>query len=164
MKIAIENDIVGHRDQIFSALMDPTYYEFLGSQVVNIHPPELISAQQKGDSCTIEVRYAFAGTLSGPARMAVDPAKLTWVIRSELDRTSGEGQLTMTPDHYSGLLTCSATLSFVEQQGICTEVLRGELAVHVPMIGHTAEVAIVQGLRHHVNDECRALSEFIACQ
>ena len=160
MNFKIEHDISAKREAVIDALMNPEYYAFLGSKVANIHPPELLSAAEKDDTCIIDVRYAFAGTLSGPARMAVDPTKLTWVIHTELHRTTGEGVLTMTPDHYAGLLTCSGTMLLKETPTGCSELLEGDLSVHLPLIGQTAEVAIVQGLRNHLNDEAQSLSLF----
>ena len=157
----IEHDISVSREAVIDALMNPAYYAYLGSKVANIHPPELLSATEMDGTCKIAVRYAFAGTLSGPARMAVDPAKLTWVIHTELHRDTGEGVLTMTPDHYAGLLTCSGTMMLKETPTGCSELLEGELAVHLPLIGQTAEVAIVQGLRNHLRDEAESLSSFI---
>ena len=141
MNFTIDHDIGASREAVVSALMDPSYYAYLGSKVSNIYPPELLVAQERGERCIIEVRYAFAGTLSGPARMAVDPEKLTWVIRTELHRHSGIGQLTMTPDHYGGLLSCSGSISIEEKGDGCLESLQGELVVHLPLVGKSAEVA-----------------------
>ena len=160
MNFKIEHDISASREAVIDALMNPAYYTYLGSKVANIHPPELLAATDIEGVCKIDVRYSFAGTLSGPARMAVDPAKLTWVIHTELSRETGEGVLTMTPDHYAGLLTCGATMVLKETPTGCSELLEGDLAVHLPLIGQTAEVAIVQGLRNHLSDEARTISEF----
>ena len=160
MNFTIDHDIGASREAVVSALMDPSYYAYLGSKVSNIYPPELLVAQERGERCIIEVRYAFAGTLSGPARMAVDPEKLTWVIRTELHRHSGIGQLTMTPDHYGGLLSCSGSISIEEKGDGCLESLQGELVVHLPLVGKSAEVAIVQGLRSHLSDEAMMITEY----
>jgi hypothetical protein len=67
----------------------------------------------------------------------------------------------MTPDHYNGLLSCSGSLLLEETATGCTESLNGELNVHLPLISHTAEVAIVQGLRSHLKDEAVAIAAFL---
>ena len=161
MNFAINHEISASREAVIAAMINHSYYEFLGSQVSNIHAPELLVVTEEGNLVTMEVRYAFAGALSGPARMAVDPTKLTWVIRTELNRESGSGQVTMTPDHYNGLLSCSGSLLLEETATGCTESLNGELNVHLPLISHTAEVAIVQGLRSHLKDEAVAIAAFL---
>jgi Protein of unknown function (DUF2505) len=147
--------------QVVEALQDPAYYQQLGTLGgASVRPPELLSASHEGSVVGLEVRYAFAGEISGPVAMAVDVEKLTWVIHTRLNVNDGTASLDVVPDHYADLLTCEATASFREDGHRTIESLSGELVVKVPLFGSTIEGAIVQGLEAHVDMEARALSAF----
>ena len=71
--------------------------------------------QRRAAGVRIEVRYKFTGSLSSAVRAIVDPAKLSWVTRTEI--CTGEraaASFTVLPDHYPDRLDCSGTFRFTE--------------------------------------------------
>ena len=156
--------IAAPRAEVLDALVDPALLR-------RISPPR--SRPSSRPSCsepaatrdgivTLKVRYAFAGELSGPAKMAIDARKLTWVIHTRLDLASHRAVLDIVPDHYADLVVCDGEVSFVEDGEETLETIEGSLVVKIPLIGSTAERVIIDGLLKHLGDEAAALGEFCA--
>ena len=162
MRFSVTERIAAHRDDIEAALADPQYYASLAEAASNLEAPVLLSATVTDGVLHTSVRYRFAGDISGPAAMALDRDKLTWVIDSRIDLASHEGQLTVIPDHYDGLLRCQASITLVEEEGQTVETIAGELDVSIPLSGATAEKVILAGFTQHLEREAAALAAFCA--
>ena len=128
----------------------------------NLEAPELLSATVTDGALHTSVRYRFAGDISGPAAMALDRDKLTWVIDSVIHLGTHEGRLTVVPDHYDGLLRCEATIALLDEDDRTAETIAGELEVSIPLIGGTAEKVILAGFTQHLEREAAALAAFCA--
>ena len=114
---------------------------------------------------TMEVRYKFTGSVSSAVRAVVDPAKLSWVTRTEIDKEERRTQFTVLPDHYPDRLDCSGTFVFSEGEsgpGSTVVTIEGDLKVHVFLVGRTVEQLIVSGLRTYLASEVSTLPEFTA--
>ena len=162
MRFSVTERIDASRDAIEAALADRSYYASLAVEASNLEAPDLLSATVTDGVLHTSVRYRFAGDISGPAAMALDRDKLTWVIDSSIDLSTHEGRLTVVPDHYDGLLRCWATISLVEAEGRTVETIAGELEVSIPLIGGTAEKVILAGFTQHLEREAAALAAFCA--
>jgi hypothetical protein len=160
MDFSATERIAAPRDQVIQALADPAYYEFLATSVTSLKPPELLGASVSDTEVALHVRYAFAGELSGAAKMAIDASKLTWVIDTRLDLASYVATLDLIPDHYADLISCDAGLSFEADGDETVEVFDGSLTVKIPLLGATAERVIVGGLLRHLSDEAAAVARF----
>ena len=162
MRFSVTERIDASRDAIEAALADRSYYASLAVEASNLEAPDLLIATVTDGVLHTSVRYRFAGDISGPAAMALDRDKLTWVIDSSIDLSTHEGRLTVVPDHYDGLLRCWATISLVEAEGRTVETIAGELEVSIPLIGGTAEKVILAGFTQHLEREAAALAAFCA--
>ena len=162
MRFSVTERIDASRDAIEAALADRSYYASLAVEASNLEAPDLLIATVTDGVLHTSVRYRFAGDISGPAAMALDRDKLTWVIDSSIDLSTHEGRLTVVPDHYDGLLRCQATISLVEAEGRTVETIAGELEVSIPLIGGTAEKVILAGFTQHLEREAAALAAFCA--
>ena len=90
--------------------------------------------------------YRFAGTLNGPARRLLDPAKLTRAQVTDVDLTSRRTQVEMVPDNYSGLFSFKGWYELRDEaDGRSTQHFEGDLRVHLPLLGPLAERAIAGG-------------------
>jgi hypothetical protein len=160
MDFSATQRIEATRDAVLAALADPAYYAQLATTVTSIEPPELLLAGEEDGIVTLRVRYAFAGELSGAAKLAIDASKLTWVIHTRLDLRTHHATLDLIPDHYGDLVVCDASLAFVEDGEETLETVEGSLQVKIPLFGATAERVIVDGFLSHLADEAEALSAF----
>ncbi len=162
MQFSVTETIVAERDDVLRSLVDQDYYAFLGDQATSVRAPELLSADDDGRIVHTRVRYAFNGTIEGPAARVVDADKLTWVIETTYDTSEHAGPVVVVPDNYAGLLRCSATLALAAADGTTVRTLSGVLEVRVPLLAGTAERAILGGLTRHLEIETQALRDFCA--
>ena len=164
MEFTVTETIAAPRGDVVRALADPGYYASLATASSSVRPPELLSADAGGGTLRVRVRYAFAGTITGPAAMVVDVDKLSWVIETDFDTTSHAGTLVVVPDHYDGMLRCRGTLTLT-QSGVATvETVAGRLEVKVPLVSGAAEKAIFGGFTRQLGLEAAALAAWCTRQ
>jgi len=162
MEFTATEVIPAPRELVLDALGTREYYEFLATKVSTIEQPELLSVETSDGHISLRVRYAFAGELSGPAKMVIDASKLTWVIETRLEKATSHAVLDIIPDHYGDLVVAEAEVDFVDRGVETAETITGSLEVKIPLLGATAERVIVDGLLRHLSAEAEALGAF--CQ
>lgn len=148
------------RDLAEEALVDPSFYAAM-SAIGPIGTPEVLRRTDDGSHVRLSVRYRFTGDLGGPARRVLDPAKLTWVIESSLDRAANTVGFVMVPDHYGDRLECRGTYRFEDRGGTTVQTVEGDLIVHVPLVGRAVERAILMGLRQHLAEEAELIARYV---
>ncbi len=159
MRFRTEQAVPGPRDAVVAAFVDPDYYAGLDG-LPTVGRPEVLDHRRKGRTVLLEVRYLFTGQLAPAARRILDPAKLTWVNRIELDLDRGEATLEMLPDHYPNRLSCRGSFRFEAEGAGTREILEGDLIVHFLLVGRTVEKALVGGLGRHLAEEAPRLGAF----
>jgi hypothetical protein len=125
----------------------------------------VVSQEADGSREWIEVRYQFAGSVSSAVRAVIDPAKMSWVTRTEFHRDAQRMSFTVLPDHYPDRLDCHGTFRFSDgATGANSSVItiEGDLKVHVFLVSRTVEQLIVNGLRAYLAAEALSLPEFRA--
>ena len=163
MQFTVNEKIAAPRDGVVAALGDPGYYTSLGDASSSVRAPELLSSSSDGGSLRVRVRYAFAGTITGPAARVVDVDKLSWVIETDYDTTSHTGTLVVVPDHYQGMLRCRGTLTLAESSaGTTVETVTGRLECRIPLLSGVAERAIYGGFTRQLQLEAEALAAWCA--
>lgn len=162
MRFTVTETIAADRGDVVQALGDPDYYASLGDASSSVRAPELLSTSTDSGTLLVRVRYAFAGTITGPAARVVDADKLTWVIETDYDTDTHTGTLVVVPDHYGGMLRCRGTLTLADHDEGTLQTVAGDLAVRVPLVGGAAEKAILGGLTRQLEVEAVALTAFCA--
>jgi hypothetical protein len=163
VEFTVTERIAATRDEVLRALADPGYYAHLGRAATAVRAPELLAVSEDGGTIRTAVRYAFDGTISGPAALVVDADKLTWVIETVYDTVAHSGSVVVVPDHYHGMLRCSGRLTLEEAgDGSTVETVTGRLEVRVPLVSGSAERAILGGFTRHFELEAEAMAEYCA--
>jgi hypothetical protein len=163
VQFTVTETIAADRGEVLRALADPGYYAHLGEAATAVRAPELLEVSEADGTIRTSVRYAFDGTISGPAALVVDPAKLTWVIDTTYDTVTHTGTVVVVPDHYEGMLRCSGTLALeAGGDGTTIETVSGRLEVKVPLVSGAAEQAILGGFTRHVELEAAAMADYCA--
>jgi hypothetical protein len=153
VRFRIEQEFNRPLDAVEDALCDPTFVQRLAG-LPKIGRVELLLHEVIGTTVHQQVRYAFAGELSGAVRRVVDPARLTWVEDSTTDRTTHRSSFRILPDNYANLLHCEGTFSLTSDGGDTSHrVAEGDLKVNVPLVGGKVERAILTGLEEHAAAE-----------
>jgi hypothetical protein len=161
VRFTIEQSFDGPLARVEAALVDPAYLERL-STLPKLGRPTLVHRVEAGDLVHHWVKYAFVGELNAAVRRVVDPARLTWVEESTLDRRTHRTTWRIVPDHYRNLLHASGTFQLTEETADRTRrTTEAEVKVTFPLVGSKVEQAIVSGLREHAELEEEVLSDWL---
>jgi len=162
MRFRIEQRLAAPVERVEAALLDPAWYEAVTASTA-VWAPELLEVTD-GDSTLVglRVRYRFRGTLNPAAARVVDPAKLSWVEVSTLDRASHHLDLRFEPDHYAGRLRFTGAADLRPDGDVTERVLDGDIRVKVLLVAGAVEGAVVSGLREHAAVEERVFAAFVA--
>ena len=164
MKFTVDQSVAVAPDDAVAAYGNPAFYEGRARRD-DISIVEVVGHDESGSHVHIDVRYRFTGNLSSAVRAIVDPAKLTWVTRTDIDTQHRDASFTVLPDHYPDRLTCSGAFRFTDANaGPAATVItiEGDLKVRALLVGRAAEQAIVSGLRSYLEAEVSTLPDFIA--
>jgi hypothetical protein len=162
MRFSISQTIGVAPGVAMAAYGNPAFYEGRPPSG-DISLVEVVSHAVNGSRVVIEVRYRFTGSVSSAVRAIIDPAKLSWVTRTELDEAARRSHFTVVPDHYPDRLECRGSSVFSEgATGPESTVItfEGDLKVHVFLVGRTVEQMIVTGLRTYLVTEMAGLPDF----
>jgi hypothetical protein len=145
-----------------AAYGNPAFYEGRAPRD-NISVVEVVRHEDNGARLLLEVRFQFTGSVSSAVRAVIDPAKMSWITRTQVMLDELRTRFDVLPDHYPDRLTSSGTFRFTEGPlgpASTTVTAEGEMKVHVPLVGRTVERVIVSGLRSYLAAEVASLPEF----
>jgi hypothetical protein len=164
VRFTIDQRVEVAPDVAVAAYANPAFFEGRAPRD-NISVMEVPRCERTGDRVALEVRFRFTGAVSSAVRAVVDPKKMTWVTRSDIDLAAGRSKWTIVPDHYPDRLSGSGTYLFEPGPagaGSTVVTLDGELKVHVPFLGKTVERVIVSGLRSYFSAEVKSIPDLPA--
>jgi hypothetical protein len=161
VRFTIEQTFAGPLERVEAAFVDPAYLERL-STLPKLGRPTLVHRVEADHLVHQWVKYAFVGDLNAAVRRVVDPARLTWVEESTIDRTTHHTTWRIVPDHYRNLLRASGSfqLSPIDPDRTL-RTTEAELKVTVPLVAGKVEQAIVSGLREHAELEQQVLDDWL---
>jgi hypothetical protein len=161
VRFSVDQPIAASCGRVEQAFVDPAFYEALGA-MPNIGEPKVLERVENDGRVELRVRYAFTGNLAPAARRVLDPAKLSWVVESSVDRTTHTTTFRMVPDNYRDRLDCHGTYVLRPDGPDRTiQHTEGELRVHFPVVGKLAERGIVTGLKEHLAEEAHVLEQWL---
>jgi hypothetical protein len=163
VKTSFDQPIATSAGDAQAAFLDPDFYAGLGA-LPGISAPEVRSCSRPSPGrARIVLGYRFAGTLNGPARRLLDPAKLTWAQVSEVDLAARRTQVEMVPDNYAGLFSFSGWYELRDQgESSSCQHFEGDLRVHLPVLGPLAERAIANGIRQNLATTAQLIERYVA--
>ena len=152
MRFELEQRFAAPLVAVESAFVDPELIERMAG-LPRLGGAELVERVDDGYTVLVRVRYAFRGSLPPAVTGVVDPARLSWVQESRLDRRTHHTKFRIVPDHYRDRLRCAGSVTLEEVGGETQRVTAGELNVRFPFVARRVERAIVAGLREHAAAE-----------
>ena len=160
MKFSIRQTVAVPPARAMAAYGAPAFYEGRPARD-DIEVREVVRHQDSGDRVLLEVRFAFTGSVSPAVRAVVDPARMSWITRTELVPAERRSSWTVLPDHYPDRLRASGTYRFGDGEagpGTCEVEVEGDLRVRVPIVGRSVEKVIVGDLRAYIADEVAGIA------
>jgi hypothetical protein len=161
MNFSFDQEVDVSPEVAMCAYGTPSFYEGR-APVEHISVVEVVSHQDNDTTLLIEVRFKFAGSVSAAVRAVIDPAKMSWITRTEVLLEERRTMFTVLPDHYPDRLTCSGGYGFADGSNPNTAIITvaGQLKVHVPLVGRSVERVIESGLRAYIGQEVASLPDF----
>ncbi len=161
MRFTIDQRYDADADAIARAYANPDLYADLPA-TAKLGPPEVVSHQQDGDRAVLEVRYRFQGDLSSAVRAVLDPARLTWVERTEHDLVNRTIAFTLRPDNYADRMRCSGQLRIEPVDGGGSRRTgEGDLKVRAPLVAGTVERTLVADLQDHLRADAQVVAAWV---
>jgi len=160
VRIAIRQAVAAPPPQAVAAYGSPAFYADRPERD-DISVLEVVHHDDRGEVILIEVRFAFTGSVSAAVRAAIDPAKMSWVTRTEVRPAEARTSWVVLPDHYPDRLSASGSYRFEPGDDADSTVVsvEGDLKVHVPIVGRSVERVIVSGLRSYIEDEVAGIAD-----
>ncbi len=159
MRIAVATPVAVPPAEAIAAYGSPAFYEDRTTRD-DFAVLGVVDHEDQGDRFVLEVHFAFVGSVSGAVRRVVDPAKMSWITRTEVFLEEARSSWEVLPDYYPDRLRASGTYRFEEGPGGPASTLvrvEGDLKVHVPLVGGTVERVIVGGLRSYIQNEVQEI-------
>ena len=158
MRIAVRHEVAASPARAIAAYGSPAFYTGR-AETDDIAVLEVVRHEDQGERVLMEVRFAFTGSLSAAVRAVIDPAKMSWVTRTEVRPAESRTDWVVLPDHYPDRLTAAGTYAFAAGGDPDSTVVtvEGDLKVHVPIVGRSVERAIVSGLSRYIEDEVASI-------
>ena len=164
MKIAIARGVAVAPAQAMAAYGSVAFYEGRPTRddivVLGVVDHEVVS----GSRVVVEVHYSFRGSVSSAVRAVVDPAKMSWITRTEMHPDEGRAVWEILPDYYPDRLSSDGLFRFDpgDTPGSTVVTVEGDLKVRVPVVGRSVERVIVSGLRRYIEAEVASIPDFVA--
>lgn len=161
MRFEFEQLVGAPVDVVERAYGDPDFYLALGD-TPGIGVTGVLDRTEDAGTVTMRVRFAFTGRVAPAVRAVVDPSHLTWVTVLTQEAGSHGVVFDIVPDHHRDLLVCHGEYRFEAGPagGTTRQRVSGDLSVRVPLMGRTAERAIVSGFEEHLAAEATILSSW----
>lgn len=162
MKFAIRQAVAVPPARAMAAYGSPAFYEGRPARD-DIAVRDVVRHEATDDHILLEVRFAFTGSVSPAVRAVVDPAKMSWITRTEILLAEDRSSWVVLPDHYPDRLSASGIYRFEEGgdgPGTCDVEVEGELKVRVPIVGRSVEKVIAGDLRAYIADEVAGIADW----
>lgn len=147
-------------EAVTAAYADPDLYPTLVG-LPKLGHIEVLDHEGSPGRVELRVRFAFTGDLPTAVTAVVDPAKLSWVQETVHDLAAGTTSFLLVPDHYPDRLTASGTFAVTPTASGCVRTVRGNLEVHVLLVGNKAAGGIVSGLREYLAAEAPVVDTYV---
>ncbi len=161
MKFRLEQHFPSPVVDVEDAFVDPDLFAHL-QEVADLGRPELLDRVDEGDTVHLRVRYAFTGELGPSLSSLVEPARITWVEESTLDRRAHRTEFHIVADHYKDRLKCAGSVQLsAAADGGTVRVGQGNLEVKIPFVGHKVERAVVDSLIDQAVTQARVVGAWL---
>ena len=161
MDFSTEHRFAAPPADVAALMVDPDFEASV--ELPDLALPEVLEHGRTGTEDVLRLRYEFTGHLDPIARRVVRNRTLTFVQEVRIDPATGHGRLQLNVEADPDRVRGEATIR-IDAEGDRASVRRieGTFTVGVPLIGGTAERAILPGVLRRMDVEADALAQRIA--
>jgi hypothetical protein len=156
MRFSVTRDFDADAAAVAGVLLDPAIQEALA--LPDLALPEVVETS----ATKLVLRYGYVGSLDPIVKKLLGSRPLTWLQTIELDPVQQSGALSINAEAAPDRLTANATIAIVTQPSTRTTLtIEGDLRVHIPLVGGSAEKRLVPGVVARLNVEADAIAEHL---
>jgi hypothetical protein len=157
VKFERDHDFPAPPDRVAALMCDPDFQTRL--ELPDLSLPTVVAHDVDGTHCLLRLRYQYTGQLDSLARRVIAGRQLTWVQELQLDHATGTGTLSFSADGDAGRVNGEASVTITSPvDGTSHRRIAGDFHIRIPVVGGTAERAIVPGIVRRLDVEAAALS------
>jgi hypothetical protein len=152
------HDFDARPEQVGALMVDPDFEARV--DLPDLAPPDVVVHAQEGDDTVLRLRYEFIGHLDPIAKRVVGNRRLTFLQEVRLDVEAGRGMLRLAVESDPKRVRGEAAIRIDGTAGdACVRTLRGTFTVSLPLVGGTAERALLPGILRRFDVEAVALAQ-----
>jgi hypothetical protein len=155
VRFSLEHHFTADALVVLGGMIDADFYRTLALPDLSL--PEIEERADDGDVGLLGLRYRFTGHLDPIARRLLSGGELAWRQRVTIDRAARRAHLTFAADRQPDRLYGSGDFVLHDDEAGSSRTFDGDVVVAVPLVGRTAERAIVGGLATRLDLEAAAL-------
>ena len=143
-------------DDVVEIYLDASFWTGL-TDLTATSTPEVLSVERTDLTATVRLHYVLAVDLPPEAARFIDPDDVAWIEQTAWDLSDRSATVGFLPDQASRLLKASATATLERRGDETIRSIRGEVKVHIPLLGGKVEKVIVGGVNDHLGEEAEAV-------
>ena len=156
VKFDFEQRWTAAADDVVEVYLDASFWSGL-TGLSATSTPDVLSIDRTADSAVVRLHYVLAVDLPKEAARFIDPDDVAWIEETTWNLKDRSAKVAFLPDQAGKLLKASATAALTQQSDDSVRVIRGEVKVHLPLLGSKVEKVIVEGVHDHLTEEAEAV-------
>jgi hypothetical protein len=161
MDFSATHEFAAPAAEVGTLMVDPSFEANVA--LPDLAPPEVLEHRAGEGEHVLRLRYEFVGHLDPIAKRVVGNRKLLFIQEVRLDPAAGRGALRLfveaEPNKVQGQAVIELAVAGAAQ---CVRRMRGTFKVGIPLIGGTAERALLPGVLRRFDVEADALRARLA--
>jgi len=143
-------------EQVLAVYLDANFWTGL-TNLSATSSPEVLEIKKNSTTARVRLHYVLAVELPKEASRFIDPNDVAWVEETTWSLSDMSAQVRFLADQASGLLKAHASAELTQHGSFALRSIRGEVKVHIPLLGGRVEKVIVQGVQDHLREEAVAV-------
>jgi hypothetical protein len=157
MRFSVTRDFDADAAAVAAVLLDPAFQGSLA--LPDLALPETVESSAH----KLVLRYAYVGSIDPIVKKILGSRRLTWLQTIDLDPAMQTGVLSINAEAAPDRLTANATIAITPRAPAQTTLtIEGELRVHLPLVGGSAEKRLVPGVVARLEVEADAITQHLA--
>jgi len=143
-------------DEVVEIYLDESFWTGL-TDLAATSTPEVLDISRTADRAVVRLHYVLSVELPKEAARFIDPDEVAWIEQTTWDLDTRTAKVEFIPDQAGKLLKASAGATLGTQGDDTVRDIRGEVKVHIPLLGGRVEKVIVEGVNDHLGEETEAV-------
>jgi hypothetical protein len=143
---------------VLEVYLDPSFWTGL-TDLSATSSPEVLDIKRDSRTAVVRLHYVLSVELPKEASRFINPNDVAWVEETTWSLSDMSAEVRFLADQASQLMKASASAGLAQQGPDAVRSIRGDVKVHIPLLGSRVEKVIVQGVQDHLKEEAAAVQD-----